>query len=345
MNTEISRRRLLQGAIAGAPMILGATDKAGNKRPILGEGEYKYEAIHDWGELPSTIKYGNTHGVARDSQGHIYVHHTVYPTSESSDTVVVFDEKGKFVRSWGKQYKSGAHGLHIQKEGNTEYIFLCDMLHSIVTKRTLAGEEVFSLGYPAESKAYKLGPDKKRPVYRPTNLAIAPTGDIYVADGYGSSYVNRYNSQGEYLQTFGGLGEERGRFSTPHGIWVDTRGSDPIVTVADRSNHRIQTFTLGGKPIGIIEGVKKPCHFHHLGEIVVVPDLTARVTLLDRENKVILHLGDGGDDAPKLRTKERSAFIPGKFICPHSACFDPDGNILVVEYVEVGRVTKLRKIA
>jgi hypothetical protein len=79
--------------------------------------------------------------------------------------------------------------------------------------------------------------------------------------------------------------------------------------------------------------------------MLVVPDLSARVTLLDRSNQVILHLGDGGDGWRELRTKERSAFIPGKFICPHGAWFDAAGNIFVAEYVEVGRVTKLRKLA
>jgi hypothetical protein len=326
-------------------MILRASDKAGVKRPILGEGEYTYEAIHDWGELPSRIRYGNTHGVVRDSQGHIYVHHTVHATSESADTVVVFDHNSKFVTSWGKQYKGGAHGLHIRKEGSSEYLYLCDQLHGIVTKRTLKGEEVFTLGYPMESDAYKIGPDRQRPVYRPTNLAIAPNGDLYVGDGYGSSYVIRYNNKGEYLQTFGGQGKETGRLSTPHGIWVDTRTSEPLLMVADRGNRRIQTFTLDGRHVGIIEGVKQPCHFHRHKDIVVVPDLAARVTLLDRNNRVILHLGDGGDAARPLRTKERNEFIPGQFICPHSACFDPDGNIFVVEYVEVGRVTKLRKVS
>jgi hypothetical protein len=336
---------LLQSTIAAAPVILGATDKSGSKYPIVGEGEYQYEAIHDWGELPARIKYGNTHGVVHDSQGHIYVHHTVHATSQSQDTVVVFDHNGKFVTSWGKQYKGGAHGLHIENESRAQYLYLCDQLHGIVTKRTLKGEEVFTLGYPMESEAYKIGTDKQRPVYRPTNLAIAPNGDIYVGDGYGSSFVNRYNSKGDFLQTFGGQGAEPGRLSTPHGIWIDARGTDPIITVADRGNHRIQTFSLDGKHLGIIQGVKQPCHFHRRGEIVVVPDLSARVTLLDRNNNVILHIGDGGEAARPLRTKERSEFIPGKFVCPHSACFDPDGNIFVVEYVEVGRVTKLRKLS
>ena len=107
-------------------MILGAGDKSGSKKPILGEGEYRYEATHDWGELPASIKYGNTHGVVEDSQGHIYVHHTVNGASESPDTMVVFDEKGKFVKSWGKEFKGGAHGLHIAKEGKNEFLYLCD---------------------------------------------------------------------------------------------------------------------------------------------------------------------------------------------------------------------------
>ena len=78
-----------------APAILGATDKSGANAPVLGSGEHTYEAIHDWGELPAEIKYGNTHGVVEDSQGHIYVHHTVNAASESPDSMVVFDAKGQ----------------------------------------------------------------------------------------------------------------------------------------------------------------------------------------------------------------------------------------------------------
>src|SRR5580704_15104455 len=70
-NMDTTRRSFLT-ATAAAPLILGATDKAGTKAPVLGDGEYKYECIHDWGELPSNIKYGNTHGVCEDSHGNIY---------------------------------------------------------------------------------------------------------------------------------------------------------------------------------------------------------------------------------------------------------------------------------
>ena len=175
------------------------TTKPASKYPILGEGEHKYECIHDWGELPSNIKYGNTHSVCEDAQGHIYIHHTVYKDSPSPDSVVVFDEKGKFVRSWGPMFRGGAHGMHLRKEGKTEYLYFCDEKHGIITKRTLKGEEVWTMGYPQDSPIYQKGPGSTGPGgaaglnYRPTNIAIAPNGDFWVGDGYGSYYMFHYS--------------------------------------------------------------------------------------------------------------------------------------------------------
>ena len=340
-----SRRKFI-GTCALLPSILGATDKTGSKAPVIGIGKHTYEAIHDWGELPAEIKYGNTHGVVEDSQGHIYVHHTVHATSESADSMVVFDENGKFVKSWGKEFKGGAHGLHIQKEGSTEFLYLCDTARGIVMKATLNGEAVFTLGYPDESAAYQPGSDGKKPKYSPTNLAIAPNGDLFVGDGYGSSYINQYNRKGEYIRTFGGKGKEAGKLDCPHGIIVDRRGATPILTVADRGNARIQRFTLDGAHLDFVGGTNLPCHFNFFknGD-VVVPDLGARVTLLDQHNQVIANLGDDSASPWRdTRKLSRDHFTPGKFVAPHGACFDHKGNIFVVEWVEVGRVTKLRRV-
>ena len=342
----MKRRDFLRGTAALAPAILGAADKAGSKLPVLGSGEHVYEAQHDWGELPAQIKYGNTHGVVEDSQRRIYVHHTVNAASESSDSMVVFDHKGKFIKSWGKEFKGGAHGLHIRKEGSTEFLYLCDTKRGVIVKATLDGEEVYSLGYPEQSDAYKPGPDGKRPKWSPTNLAIAPNGDLYVGDGYGSSYILQYNSKGEYLKTFGGKGKEPGKLDCPHGLIMDMRGKTPILTVADRANNRIQRFNLDGQHLDFVAGTNLPCYFDyfHNGDCVV-PDLGARVTLLDRNNQVIEQLGDdSGSEWRKTRALTRDHFTPGKFVCPHGACFDHAGNIFVVEWVEVGRVTKLRKV-
>src|ERR1700761_5734116 len=108
MNSQ-TRRSFLFAAGAAAPLILGATNKSGSAKPIVGSGAHTFEVTHDWGELPAQIRYGNTHGVCQDSLGRIYIHHTVNASSESSDSMVVFDEHGHFVKSWGKDFKGGAH--------------------------------------------------------------------------------------------------------------------------------------------------------------------------------------------------------------------------------------------
>ena len=338
--TKLSRRGF--AAACTAPIILAATNKSGSAKPVLGEGQHRYEVTHDWGELPAGIKYGNTHGVCEDSQGNIYVHHTVNAASESNDTMVVFDAAGKFVRSWGAQFKGGAHGLHIHKEGREEFLYLCDTKAALVTKRTLKGEEVWTIGYPEHSEPYA-----QKIKYSPTNLAIAPNGDIYVGDGYGSSYINQYTAKGEYIRTFGGKGKDAGQLDCPHGIIVDLRSATPALLVADRGNAHIQRFGLDGKHIEFIAGTKLPCHFHFFknGDYVV-PDLGARVTLFDRDNQVIEHLGDDSESPwRETRKQPREAFKAGKFVAPHGACFDHAGNVFVVEWVEVGRVSKLRHVS
>ena len=357
----MNRREFLAAAAAApiaSPILLGLQDKAGAKAPVLGSGAHTYEAIHDWGELPPRIKWGNTHGVVEDSQGHIYVHHTVHATSDSADSMVVFDEKGKFVRSWGKEFRGVAHGLHIRKEGRDEFLYLTvnasnpqmtpqPEMQAVVLKATLAGEIVWKIQGPPDIDAYKPAADGSPKRYNPTNVAVAPNGDTYVGDGYGSYYVNQYNSKAEYIRTFGGRGSAPGQLNEPHGIWVDTRGARPILVVADRRNNRLQRFTMDGAHVDFVPGFRLPCHFDEQRGLVVVPDLHGRVTLIDKDNAVIEHLGDS--NAPvwnnPLRSRPRDAFIPGQFICPHGACFDHTGNIFVVEWVEVGRVTKLRKIA
>lgn len=340
----LTRRRILKatGALAAAtfagPFIRGQ-DKSDKKPIIVGSGAHQFEVQHDWGQLPTRIKYGNTHGVCEDSQGNIYIHHTVGAGSESDDTLVVFDADGKFVRSWGKEFKGSAHGLHIVKEGGAEFLYFCDNGRGVAQKRDLKGEVVWTKKAPMESGVYGDAGE-----FHPTNIAIAPNGDFFVSDGYGKSWIHRYNAKAEYVGTFGGPGKERGQMSCPHGLMVDTRGKQPELVVADRSNRRLQYFSLDGRHLRFVtDELRSPCHFHEREGVLLVPDLEARVTLFDRENKLIAHLGDGQNYA--LRDKPREQFVAGQFIAPHSAIFDHSGNIFVVEWVEVGRVTKLKKLA
>ena len=341
----VSRRKFLQSAglaaaaFSAAPYVI-AQDKTGNRLPVIGSGEHQYEVIHDWGELPGGHVYGNTHGVAVDAQGHIHIKHTVGAGATIDDAVVVFDADGKFIRSWGKQYKGGAHGLHLSKEGNEEFFYLCDPKRHLFAKTTLDGKELWRKWAPEQCNGYTM-PDE----FNPTNIAIAPNGDIFVADGYGKSFIHQYDRDAKYLRSFGGKGKEAGQTSCPHGLMVDLRGEKPILVVADRSNNRLQNFSLDGKHLGFVtDELLEPCHFHTYGKLMVIPDLKSRVTLFDENFKLVTHLG-AGPGYKDLRTLTRDHFTPGQFVAPHSAYFDHEGNIFVVEWVEVGRVTKLRKIA
>ena len=341
----LNRRKFLKqtGAIAAigavAPYIL-ASDKTGSRLPVVGTGDYQYEVTHDWGELPAGHVYGNTHGVAVDAQGEIHIKHTVGKGATIDDAVVVFDADGKFVRSWGKEYKGGAHGLHLSKEGSEEFFYLCDTKRHEFAKATLAGKELWRKWAPEQCNGYTM-PDE----FVPTNIAVAPNGNFYVADGYGKSFIHEYDPDAKYLRSFGGKGKNPGQTSCPHGLMVDLRGENPVLVIADRSNRRLQNFTLEGQHLNFVtDEMHAPCHFHTRGDVMVVPDLESRVTLLDKNNRLIAHLGQGPGYG-RLRDKPRDRFTPGQFIAPHSAYFDHEGNIFVVEWVEVGRVTKLRKIA
>ncbi|MGO8747915.1 MAG: peptidase [Thermoguttaceae bacterium] len=343
--TKLHRRKFIQqaagmAALASVAPYVRASDKSGSKAPILGEGEYQYEAIHDWGELPAGHVYGNTHGVAVDRQGHVHIKHTVGKGATIDDAIVVFDADGKFVRSWGKQYKGGAHGLHLNVEGGEEFLYLCDPRRHLVAKTDLNGNELWRMWAPEACTGYS-APDE----YCPTNVATAPNGNFFVADGYGKSYIHEYDQSARYIRSFGGKGSQAGQTDCPHGLMVDLRGGQPVLVVADRGNRRLQNFTLDGAHIDFVTAeLRAPCHFHTRDEMMVIPDLESRVTLFDKSNKLLAHLGDGGTYVG-LRDKSRDNFTPGKFVAPHSAYFDHEGNIFVVEWVEVGRVTKLRKLA
>lgn len=338
---QISRRSVLKGLGAGAaaaacaPMVLIADEK---KSVTTGTGEHTYEWVDAFVKLPDTHKFGNTHGVQVDSQKRIFVH----SQGATPDSLCIFDTDGKFIKSWGAEYRGGAHGLQLVKEGNQEFLYLAATGQHICVKTTLDGEVVYKLDFPKGCDAYAGKPDG----YVPTNIAVAKNGDVYIADGYGKSLIHRYNAKGEYQNTFGAKGNAEGQMSCPHGIWIDSRSGTEEVLVADRSNERMQWFSLDGKFLRIAKPeLRHPCHFDERNGILLCPGLAARVSLIDKENKLLAALGDNEDPAkrrgngvPKEQWKE------GQFIAPHGACFDKDGNILVAEWVKPGRVTKLRKV-
>jgi hypothetical protein len=339
-------------ATASGPFV-HASDKAGGDHPVIGKGEHRYQCFHNWGEVPSTIRWHETHGVAIDKAGFIYIKHRAgdqipKPGEKAQDTIVVFDPGGKFVRSFGKEYHGGGHGIDIREENGQEFLYLsCMMPVRLVVKTDLKGEVVWIKKAPQEPHVY----DKPNMPFAPTNVAFAPDGGFYVSDGYGSHYIHEYDKDARWVRTFGGAGTAPGRYQTPHGLWLDNRpGRKVELVVADRANHRLQHVTLDGKPVSMQEDRQSfPAHFDIRGEVLLVPDLFARVSLLDKDDNVLVHLGHDEAwtkqvlDGFKIRTQP-DRWPAGKFIHPHDACFDKDGNIFVAEWVQTGRITFLRHV-
>lgn len=345
------RRTLLAGLTAFA-----FSSKAQTALPLMGSGEHRYEATHDWAQLPPTHKFGNTHGIIITEDRRVIIAHTVHKTSESPDAIAIFDDKGKFIKSWGADLRGGAHGLVLHKEGNNEFLYHCDNVKGFIRKTTLDGEVVWVMHAPHISGLYT-----KASEFKPSTLAIAPNGHIYVADGYGKFYIHQFDEKLRWVRSFGGSRElmdknkdietAKGTTIWPHAIAIDSRGKKPLLMVGERgANSRVQYFTLEGKPLqSLKDGVRWPSTFDFHKGMMLMPDLKAVVTLFDQDNKPIVQLGDGrqpdGKTYEGLRTLGREAFTPGTFIAPHAASFDPDGNIYVAEWVEVGRITKLRKVS
>lgn len=325
--------------VAGPQIITHAEADPAAREGVMGAGEHLYEWNNDWAQLPEGKRFGYTHAIREVADGRVFVH------NQSEDAVAIFDPEGKFISSWGAEYASGAHGMDLREEDGVEYLYLALTGQHRVVKTTLDGEVVMELGAPTreQSKGY-LDPAK----YVPTNIAFAANGDFYVADGYGQNFIHQYNVKGEHIRSWGGAGDEPGKMRCPHGIWMDTRGETPELVVADRANVRLQYFSPEGEHLRFVnEGFLHPCHFDQRGSDLLVPDLYGRVTILDKENKVITHLGELPDANkqegwPNLPTEQ---FKPGKFSSPHGASWDKAGNVLVAEWTQFGRITKLRRVS
>ena len=358
---SISRRHFLTttAAALAAPRVL--TAQKSEPQLVIGAGMHRYEVLHGWAKLPEKYSWQTTHNVAVDRDGFLYVIHEGRENLKDHPSIFVFDPEGKFARAFGQQFQGGGHGLEVRAEGDTQFLWVTGYQQlKNFAKLTLTGELVWEKRAPMESQLYPEGEDTKpvkrwgRNAFMPTNFAFLPDGGFFLADGYGSWRIHRYDKDGKWLSMFGEPGKGAGQFDTPHGLWIDNRpGRAPSLVVADRANKRLQWFTLEGQHLKTLDGFILPANIDSHGDVLLVPDLSARITLLDKNDQVIAHLGEDPawreqvlKDGMKLRRSEKGEdWVPGKFLHPHDACFDAGGNIFVAEWVHTGRITKLRKLS
>ncbi len=357
--TSITAASLLTNSSLGSAMAspFVHTTSRTNAETIIGQGDHRYRVAHQWAQLPSQYTWQTTHNVAVDQANNLYVIHEGREDQKDHPSIFVFDPQGKFIRAFGNQFQGGGHGIEVRKEGNEEFLYVAAYQKvKAIAKMTLQGKTVWQQRAPKESKKYEseayddanVWPKgSPREFFLPTNFAFLDDGGFLLADGYGAFLIHRYDKDGKWLSCFGGEGAGQGTFNTPHGLWIDRRNpKEPVIVVTDRAHDTLQRFTLDGKYIDTLTGFGLPANIDTRGEFLLVPELKARLSILGPNNQVVAQLGD---DVARISAEggirnDESKWIDGKFVHPHDACFDNEGNIFVAEWVQTGRISKLTKV-
>jgi DNA-binding beta-propeller fold protein YncE len=254
--------------------------------------------------------------------------------------VAVFTPEGKPLFAWGTGLFTRPHGIWI---GPNDALYLTDDLDHTVHKFTPEGERLWTLGTsgkPSDTGAtstdfrtiQRAGP----PFHYPTNLALAPSGEMYISDGYGNARIHKYSAEGKLLFSWGEPGSGPGQFHIPHGIAV---ADDGTVFVADRENSRLQLFSPEGKFLAEWKDIARPCEMviGATGNVYVAelgyragmwpgtspPHENAtggRVSIFDKSGKLLARFG-GGEHPSE----------PGDFFAPHDIWLDSQGSFYVSE--------------
>ena len=359
MTSPLSRRKFLGSAAVGSAVIAGApmafTASRTTDEIITGEGEYRFRVRHDWPKLPDKYNWQTTHNVAVDKSDNLYVIHEGRREQKGHPSIFVFDANQNFVRAFGSQFQGGGHGIEVREEGGEEFLYVAAYQQAkCFAKMTLSGETVWYKKAPMESGLYARGEDTSteanwsRKGFLPTNFAFLVDGGFLLADGYGSFHIHRYDKDANWISSFGGAGDGKGTFKTSHGLWVDKRpGRKPSIVVTDRAHNTLQIFNMAGEYQETLTGFGLPANIDTWQNLMLVPELKARVTLLNEKNEVVAHLGTAIDRLNKVKNLrgQPDKWQAGDFVHPHDACFDANGDIFVAEWVGTGRVTKLERVS
>ncbi|HLF78958.1 MAG TPA: peptidyl-alpha-hydroxyglycine alpha-amidating lyase family protein [Dehalococcoidia bacterium] len=307
--------------------------------------QLQFQVIEGWEKAPTepNLKHEDVAAVAVDSQDRVYLH------TRHGDRVMVYDEDGKFLGAWGDGVFGNAHGITI---GPDDSVYCTDNRDHVIRKFTLDGKPLMTFGTPGAKSDTGYDTSGKPKIHHNEtvarsagpfnsvcNTAIAPNGDLFVADGYGNARVHHFKPDGTLVRSWGTPGTAAGEFHLPHGIALDNDGN---VIVADRENDRLQFFNAEGKylyewndvqrPTAVTVGPDGLIYVSELwrpsepgqGSFVhgyVDYDQPGRVSVFDSSGAVVARWGASSTD--------RAA--PGNFVAPHGICLDHKGNLYVSE--------------
>jgi peptidylamidoglycolate lyase len=214
-----------------------AWDGASGEGEILGQGTFRYLANRRWGLLDrKRYPVKDCHGITEDRQGRI-----VMLTNDTHNNLIAYTKTGGYVAAWENRFPA-AHALEIYDDHGEDRYWITDHDRQVVSMCTAEGRELRRLGPDALASKYS-DIDK----YHPTNSALAPDGDFFVSDGYGSSFIHHFDPDWRYISTFGGEGSAPSNLHVPHAAWIDTRSGKPLLLVCDRLNEMLKWFSLSGE--------------------------------------------------------------------------------------------------
>lgn len=299
---------------------------------VLGQGNKRYRLNTRWSQADAgRFPVNDCHEMVQDRKGRILL-----LTNDTRNNVLVYDKGGKILDAWGTEYP-GAHGLTLFDENGTDVLFICDNQRHQVIKTTTEGRVLMTLDYPKESGQYQSAAE-----YVPTETAIAPNGDIYVADGYGKDFIIQYDAQGRYIRHFGGRGDSAVHLRNAHGVCVDLRDpARPTLIVTSREQHAFKRYDLEGR---FIETIHLPgawvCRPVIKGEYLYAAVLQSAsrpwmqsgfVVILDKNNRVVSNLA-GSEPVYNGSAPEELYQTIKIFQYPHDVCVDDEENLYVAQW-------------
>ncbi|NMH89268.1 NHL repeat-containing protein [Flavivirga algicola] len=301
---------------------------------IIGHGHFKYRVHKAWGNLnPANTPVKNCHEMVMDSKGRL-----IMVTDEVRNNIIVYDKSGKLLTSWTYNMKSG-HGLTLFKEGEEDMLFVLDNSGRII-KTTITGKIIMELPKPHDIGVYT-----KKMRYRPTETTVAPNGDIYVSDGYGSDWILQYNKDGEFIRKFGGKGHKDEQLNNAHGVAIDDRDPNNVTLLCtSRVQNSFKRYTLDGEYISTIflpgayvcrpvidgENIYSGVCWSRMKYLERVPN-SGFVTILDKNDEVV---SNPGGTKPKYKGGKLQLMLQNTslFNHCHDVCVDEDKNLYICQW-------------
>jgi hypothetical protein len=279
------------------------------------------------------------HGdVAVSSKGDVYL-----SVMDSKAGLQVYGNDGKFLRNVPNA-PNDFHGFVIRKQSDGEFIFGPRLGGQSIMKLTLDGKVILNIpasDIPDEFKNKNAKTGKTSVAL--TAMDVAPNGDLYVTDGYASDYVHRFDASGKYLKSFGGR-KAPYNFKTLHKIAIDTRFEPARIIGCDRANGRVVHMSLDGEFLGVIASdLRMPAAVAIYGEYAAVGELNGRVTILDKQGKVVSELGANTEPGVGGNNVKPDKWRTGVVISPHGVAFNEHGDLFVSEYSQFGRVHRFNR--